>query len=330
MLEVNLSVVPDSFICIGDAFQFNGTLAGEPADFSWSFGDGSANETMNLSPDHTYAAPGIYNVVLEATPIDGCDFSTVVDSIKVSVLEPETVDVSPQDTIVCNAGPVEVRVEGGATYEWTPAELVDNPAGQVVKISNGGETNLTVTITDNHKCVHTRNVHIGKYDVLAEAGLDQIIIPGKKEKVTLDGSESVGANIYWDSNPTLSSVTSLTPVANPKQTTWYYINAENNVCNARDSAKVTIASFAAPNAFSPNGDGLNDLFNLNTNDGRFFLITFSIYNRFGESVFSTIKNEGWDGMFNGRPCDAGTYFYYATVTIEDERYELKGDITLIR
>jgi gliding motility-associated-like protein len=328
-LNLGLSVLPDSLICIGGTFQFNGTLS-DPADFNWNFGDGSPNETLTLTPSHTYLTPGIYNVILDATPIDGCDFSTVTDSIKVSVLEPQIVSVYPQDTVACNAGPIEVRVEGGAIYEWTPAELVDDPTGPVIKINNGGETNLTVTIIDNHKCTHTKSVHVGKYDVNAEAGPDQIVILGKKESVTLDGSESVGANVYWDSNPTLNSTTSLKPVATPKQPTWYYINAENNVCKARDSAKVTIANFGAPNAFSPNGDGLNDFFNLNTNDSRFFIITISIYNRYGERVFNTINNDGWDGTFKGSPCDAGVYYYAATVTIEDTRYELKGDITLVR
>ncbi|KAA5533563.1 T9SS type B sorting domain-containing protein [Taibaiella lutea] len=328
-LEISLAALPDSFLCIGDAFQFNGTLS-DPADFTLSFGDGSPNETLNLNPAYTYAAPGVYNVILEATPVDGCDFSTVRDSITVSVLEPEVVTVYPQDTVACNAGPVEVTVQGGATYAWMPAALVDNPTASMVRVTNNGETNLTVNITDSHKCKHTKSVHIGKYSVFAEAGPDQIIILGKKESAMLDGSESIGADIHWDANPTLNSTTSLTPVATPKKTTWYYINAEDHTCISRDSAKVTIAHFGAPNAFSPNGDGLNDVFNLNTNDERFFIIAFSIYNRYGEKVFNTIKNEGWNGTFNGRPCDGGVYYYYATVTIEDVRYELKGDITLIR
>jgi gliding motility-associated-like protein len=86
-----------------------------------------------------------------------------------------------------------------------------------------------------------------------------------------------------------------------------------------------------PNAFSPNGDGLNDYFlPMNTEDITY--ITLSIYNRWGERVFQSNALKGrWDGTFNALPCDAGTYQY--DVRYRDchgEAKAKKGDIALVR
>ncbi|WP_460432176.1 gliding motility-associated C-terminal domain-containing protein [Arachidicoccus ginsenosidivorans] len=68
-----------------------------------------------------------------------------------------------------------------------------------------------------------------------------------------------------------------------------------------------------PSAFSPNGDGLNDVFRI---EGITYQVIkkFVIYNKFGQIVFSTYNNNnGWDGTQNGKPCDMGTYYYLIKV-----------------
>jgi gliding motility-associated-like protein len=86
-----------------------------------------------------------------------------------------------------------------------------------------------------------------------------------------------------------------------------------------------------PNAFSPNGDGNNDLFKI-LSAGYKKLKTFKIFNRWGEQLFSTtdFKN-GWDGNQGGKPCEIGTYFWVVTaVDLEDKEKLIKGDLILIR
>ena len=88
-----------------------------------------------------------------------------------------------------------------------------------------------------------------------------------------------------------------------------------------------------PDAFTPNGDGVNDVFRVRWK-GDVSGMEFSVFNRFGQRVFVTYTNTGaWDGTFNGVPCDMGTYFYYVTFFCgnkADHRVEYKGDVTLIR
>jgi gliding motility-associated-like protein len=86
-----------------------------------------------------------------------------------------------------------------------------------------------------------------------------------------------------------------------------------------------------PNAFTPNGDHLNDLFRVpSVNLNR--LIRFTIYNRWGKVVFQTTKiNDGWDGNLNSLPQQEGIYIYNLQMeTITGKRINQKGTFTLVR
>ena len=96
-------------------------------------------------------------------------------------------------------------------------------------------------------------------------------------------------------------------------------------------------SLLVPNAFSPNGDGENDVLFIKGSGIKD--LTFSVYNRWGEKVFETINNnivtlsgvEGWDGTHRGEKTAAGVYVYYLTGEfIDGEFFNKKGNITLIR
>ncbi|MBK7040275.1 MAG: gliding motility-associated C-terminal domain-containing protein [Bacteroidetes bacterium] len=87
-----------------------------------------------------------------------------------------------------------------------------------------------------------------------------------------------------------------------------------------------------PNAFSPNGDGNNDIFRVTTSSG-IELIQFEVFDRWGKRIWSTNDfRSGWDGNDRGEACDMNTYYYifrYTCLT-DGENYIKKGDINLIR
>jgi gliding motility-associated-like protein len=85
-----------------------------------------------------------------------------------------------------------------------------------------------------------------------------------------------------------------------------------------------------PNAFTPNGDGENDVVAVRSRIVKD--IYFTIYNKWGEQVFETTKtNHGWDGTYKGRLADPGVFVYYIKGTcIDNQNITLKGNITLIR
>jgi gliding motility-associated-like protein len=93
------------------------------------------------------------------------------------------------------------------------------------------------------------------------------------------------------------------------------------------------SSLKVPNIFSPNGDGVNGLFFLNTSN--LTEITFEIYNRWGNRVYSLTSDTGnieWDGSNQyGDPTAEGTYYYIVRAKGSDgEQYDQKGTITLVR
>lgn len=87
-----------------------------------------------------------------------------------------------------------------------------------------------------------------------------------------------------------------------------------------------------PNAFSPNGDSKNDIFKV-IKYGYSDIVSFEVYNRWGNRVFSTTSEEvGWDGKYLGTDCELGTYFYLLRYRchLKNETLLLKGDVTLLR
>jgi gliding motility-associated-like protein len=86
-----------------------------------------------------------------------------------------------------------------------------------------------------------------------------------------------------------------------------------------------------PNAFTPNNDGLNDKYRI-VGRGKHKISVFRIQNRWGQTVFETADDtRGWDGVYNGRQQDMGTYFYYIKYQCADGNYyEDKGELILVR
>jgi gliding motility-associated-like protein len=93
-----------------------------------------------------------------------------------------------------------------------------------------------------------------------------------------------------------------------------------------------------PNAFTPDGDGLNDVFRpiarfvKDYDDNTYRDYTLAIYNRWGEQVFHTSDlEEGWDGQYQGKMAPAGVYMYMLSITgIDRKLHKEQGEVMLLR
>lgn len=107
-------------------------------------------------------------------------------------------------------------------------------------------------------------------------------------------------------------------------------------CQGEDKIKVSMEDCECipfvPNAFSPNGDGLNDVFNPFFKCGNLDLqFRISIFNRWGQRVFyGHNMNDTWDGTFNGKAVEVGTYFYHIVYSNRRITAEKKGDVVVVR
>gem|GEM_PF-6922223 len=108
-------------------------------------------------------------------------------------------------------------------------------------------------------------------------------------------------------------------------------------CSAADSLWITTDSCCRmnfPNAFTPNGDGLNDIFRPDIYEkGHHVIKAFRIANRFGQIVFESLdEHHGWDGKWNGVPQDMDTYYWYVDYicSYNNQQYRERGEVYLIR
>ena len=139
-------------------------------------------------------------------------------------------------------------------------------------------------------------------------------------------------HFIWTPPDGLSNTTIKDPIASPQSTTGYELKAVSQ-SGCAGFGKVTVRVFKQlmmPGAFSPNHDGVNDMFRIPPGS-RFLLKKFLVYDRWGQIIFQTSDiSQGWDGRIRNHPAPAGLYIYLISGN-EDRRYrEYHGTVMLIR
>jgi hypothetical protein len=165
------------------------------------------------------------------------------------------------------------------------------------------------------------------------AGLDTTIY--RNTSALLMGTSNATTN-YWFPPAQVENPNSLVTPTTPLVTTQYYLYAISDYrCTNVDSVIVTIdprTIVLLPTGFSPNGDGVNDVFRIAKALNIKTLVSFAVYNRWGERVFETNDiNEGWDGVYRGQMQEVSTYVWYVNAkTYEGEDLVRSGNVTLVR
>jgi gliding motility-associated-like protein len=142
------------------------------------------------------------------------------------------------------------------------------------------------------------------------------------------------AGYQWTPVAGLSNALAADPVATPEVTTTYQLTVSAaGGCSASDTVKVGVyRKFALPNAFTPNGDGRNDVFRIPPGVG-VGLVRFEVYNRLGGRVFMTTDvSQGWDGTVDGVRQPAGAYVWVIEYVdlLTGKRVRLDGTVLLVR
>jgi gliding motility-associated-like protein len=145
-----------------------------------------------------------------------------------------------------------------------------------------------------------------------------------------------GVNYVWSPAETLNNPFVPNPVASPATTTTYKVTVTSaSGCVGKDSITVNVSAapkddIQIPNAFTPNGDGLNDFFGVRFL-GAVSNLKLSIYDRWGNRVsYTNNPNQRWDGNYKGKGVETGVFIYYITVTTMCGDIVRKGTVTLIR
>ncbi|QXV63628.1 PKD domain-containing protein [Mucilaginibacter sp. 21P] len=133
----------------------------------------------------------------------------------------------------------------------------------------------------------------------------------------------------WTPATGLNDPATAFPLASPPVTTVYTVTVSNGFCTQQRQITVNVApELEIHNSFTPNNDGINDLFTIGNIDN-WKGAQVSIYNRYGTMLYqSRGKYQPWDGKYNGKELPAGAYYY--VIITADGRKKRSGSITLIR
>lgn len=319
----------NDFICFNKPILFNNTSTvtyGNIANYNWSFGDGQSANGIK-SPTHTYAVFGPKNVQLIATGSAG----NCMDTLRKTVLM--------DDSISFNVNPVPRDICYGKTVQYTNLSTGGVNTAYTWSLNNANaQTGNTATYT--HTFVGANSIKLLatnrcgadsiKYDFVVlplpkvNLGDDSIIMcPGELKTI---GIHQTADSIFWSTGDRDVDSITIDGLTSPIKVDVY-----NNGCLAKDSIFVsTNCDIFIPTAFSPNSDGVNDLFNMMNKSIKSY--TLRIYNRWGELVFETNDlNTSWNGTYKGLPCPVDSYTYIASgVRYNNEPFYLKGTLTLLR
>ncbi len=342
--DVGLDIVKQ-MPCDALRYQFNNLSTHSPGkpftdtSFVWDFGDGTPPLVMGLgSPMHNYAAPGTYIVTLTLRDTAYCNGpETITDTLSVAMniraqFETDPGGCAPHTAVFINTS------EAGRTFEWdfgdgnTSTEF----APQHEYLQPGTYT-VRLTVRDPNTCnqvdVTTRTITVTDAPI---AGFTYSPATPLENTPTSFTNTSIGAVRYhWSfGDGDTSNLTNPTHQYNRTGDFEACLIAYNEF-GCPDTVCATVSALvspliAVPNAFTPNGDGVND--QVFVRGYAINRMLFRIYNRWGQLVFeSTNQRVGWDGKYKGvlQPMDA--YAYTLEVEFTDgTRASKKGDITLLR
>ncbi len=303
----------------------------------------SGAQTYSWTPINNLSNPNIANPVyfgnlsqtyyVTGTAANGCIGK---DTVSITVHLPNNLN-APPDKFMCATASVQLDGNNGNTvqYLWSPgtylsATTVPNPIA-----FPPFSTAFNVIITDV-ACNYNNS-----FTVFVTVDPLPVINAGKSNDIDCSAHSAIlhasgGTQYLWSPSIHLSSTIIPNPVATPTSTQQYIVIVKDALgCANKDSVTVfsnVAASLARfmPNAFTPNGDGLNDCYGLKN----WLLIQqleFMIFDRWGEKVFSTTNpSVCWDGTYKGKPSLAGTYVYYIKAQTACGLEEQKGTFLLIR
>jgi gliding motility-associated-like protein len=240
----------------------------------------------------------------------------------------------------CSRDTVIMKIGKHSSVHTSPGEgIAYNADSSVIYFFPSGTTSYTVTVSGTDcQALDSVKFTIPRSNIKAVFNISPKVAKSTAPVFQMI-NHSIGAQSYkWLMEASVVS-TERNPSLRVNDTGQYcftLVATDSLGCSdtASDCAQVegVYPLIYVPSAFTPNGDNLNDVFR--PIGRQVTIIRFSVYNRYGERVFVSANGDGagWDGMYKGKPCDVGTYFYQVEYLPADSESSvlLKGDVALVR
>jgi gliding motility-associated-like protein len=347
-------------VCIGQTINSNLKLSGNSGSvLNWqqSFDKVSWNSFSPVKNDSSYGVNGInsdqYYRVIVKSGICPADTSTVAMLHLLNAKFPAA-SIQPDSAFICYGQSTQLNatISTGTSYSWTPSSsLVNQGNGTVSTVPY----NIRATASPNTTTTYVLKVYNAGCPtaltdtfflrvaprIYVNAGHDTIIVANQVLQLDATVNDPAANRFTWSPPTGLSSTIIPNPIAtlNPSmvdESITYTVRATNSIgCYGEDAVTVRVfktgPDIFVPNAFTPNGDGHNDIIRP-VLVGIRQLNFFRIYNRWGQLVFQTNESErGWDGKIGGQVQSTNNYVYFVqAIDYTGRTITRKGNIALIR
>lgn len=342
--ELILDSIPPIEQCEPGVISLEANSFGTATQFVWS-SNAQLSDTLNTSiSDSTlnqFIADEGYLYIQLSNP--GCEKLDSVwvgfTSAALSLSGDSTICLGETATILAES------VDDGITFsnfQWSPAGIIQSGQGteEVTVLPNGTQF-IVVTAEASNGCIVTDSILVQVSDIdatLVSATASETDVP-QGSIVTLTAQPS-GYTYTWLPAANLTEPNSQITDALVNETTTFIVIISDGICDRAAQVEVRTFEFICdepfifvPNAFTPNGDGNNDILFAKTtllDETQAFI--FRIFNRWGEKVFETNDiGTGWDGTWRGKLSDPDVYDYYLEgFCIDGQNFLIQGNVTLIR
>ena len=318
----------DTSVCKGVPLQLNATGA---TAYLWTPTTGLSDPFIE-NPVATLDTTTQF--VITGTDANGC---VNTDTLLVEVLDVDLIadlDLCEGDSIRLNP-----NVSGdtiGISYKWTPDREISSATVRNPIFSPLATTKYFLEVTNAEGCKASDSITITvKLSPIAEFDVDFtpecVGLTSKANNYTING-----VDYLWVVNASNDTLTDFEPDLNLKFNTSNVVTliAANNTCFDTISKNIEVGEvenyleLVQTNIFSPNGDGINDVFRVNFKGDLVNCAEILIFSRWGDVIYtSNVERSGWDGRTqSGEKAPTGTYFY--VIKLADA--EIKGSVMLSR
>jgi len=308
---IRIRVVPTPMINIGgdtiicEQFPLRIGVEVNGASYAWNTGATTSHISVNATAAY----------ILEVN-LDGCRVrdTAAITAMPVPDIDlGEDRDICPEQTIVLDA-----TYGSNSRYAWNTGDTTATYAATSAGL-------YAVKVTSEHKCVGTDSVLLQFYPKpTVSLGRDTTVC--EETPLVLRPRQINADSLLW-SDGSVGGTLSI------RYGGSYIVTGVNKCGTGSDTVEVKqiFCDIMVPNAFTPNGDGKNDVFRVLGNTGRMQGFRLSVYSRWGEQLFYTEnKYQGWDGMHKGVNALLGTYVYLLEYSIDGKPYTQKGSFHLLR
>jgi gliding motility-associated-like protein len=336
----------DTAACAGTTVVIRDSSAvtdGTIQQWYWDLGNGT---TTNQKPTNgypfTYMDDGLYTIRLATTSDRLCVSDTATQQIRIHKKPVAQFSISGPVCVGDSLLVTDASAPGSAPlvkWRWNwgngNKSVTTSPMPFYYTYPKGGQYQVELLAEDTNGCVAVQDAKQAVIYTLplVNAGTDQLIVAGTRVVLNASVNNAAAHTFRWTPAASLNNSTLLNPLATPGTSTWYTLTATHQAqgCSASDSVYVEVISgLYIPNAFSPNGDGINDVWRIPGLQA-YPEAEVMLFNRWGQELLRRrqYNTNPWNGTYKGASVPAGMYMYL--IRLNNGTGEVrKGTISVLR